>query len=148
LITIMALILILILRLAQEVSLDVSSPATVILAVYCVAIVAMTHDEFSLYRARVLAVNEVMATGVPSTSIQAGADFDGWTEIETAGRMVDDKSAISIIHLPSDCSYWFASFTLAINPRIFIMTSMPPAFSPCEFLWCNTAPGCLPAIAQ
>jgi hypothetical protein len=132
LITILALTLILILRLAQKNSLDVSLLAKVILTVYCVAIVAMTHDEFSLYRARVLAANEVMATGVPSTSIQVGGDFDGWTEIEAVGRMANDQSAISVIHLPSDCSYWFAYFTPAINPRIFIMTSMPPCFQP---LW-------------
>jgi hypothetical protein len=130
LITILGLTLILTLRLAQDVSLSIPMFAKAFLTISCVAIVAMTHDEFSLYRARVIVANEVIATGVPSTSIQAGADFDGWTEVETAGRMTDDASAISVINLPSDCSYWFAGLTPAVNPRIFIMTSMPSCFQP------------------
>ncbi|MGF7183664.1 hypothetical protein [Tunturiibacter psychrotolerans] len=130
LITILALAQILILRLMQDASLSIPSFTKSLLAVYCLVIVAMTHDEFSLYRARVLAAKEVMATGVPSTSIQAGADFDGWTELEAAGRMANDESAISIIKLPSDCSYWFAYFTPAISPRVFIMTSIPSCFQP------------------
>jgi hypothetical protein len=132
LITILALSLILILRLAQDLDLKIPLFAKVMLAIYCFAIVAMTHDEFSLYRARVIAANEVMATGVPSTSIQAGADFDGWTQLEAVGRMVNDESAISVINLPTDCSNWFARFTPAINPRVFILTSMPSCFQPME----------------
>jgi hypothetical protein len=130
LITILALVLILILRLSQDVSLSIPFFAKAFLAIYCATVIAMTHDEFSLYRARVLAANEVTATGVPSTAIQAGVDFDGWTEVETAGRMINDASDVSVINLPSDCSYWFAGLTPAVNPRIFIMTSMPSCFQP------------------
>jgi hypothetical protein len=43
--------------------------------------VAQAHDTFSYYRARVAAVDEMLAAGVPDGAIDGGFEFDGWVEI-------------------------------------------------------------------
>lgn len=62
-------------------------PATSQLALLAFAFYGLTgtHDWFAVNRARLEAAEEIRRSGVPSTAIQAGFDYDGWTQIEAAG---------------------------------------------------------------
>jgi hypothetical protein len=52
---------------------------------------ASLHDRMAMYRARAGAVNEVLATGVPATSISGGWDYDGWTELQLSSHIIDHR---------------------------------------------------------
>jgi hypothetical protein len=46
-----------------------------------------THDWFAVHRARLKAADEVRRSGVPRTAIQAGFEYDAWTQLEAAGHL-------------------------------------------------------------
>jgi hypothetical protein len=93
--------------------------------------VAATHDLFALNRARV-AVNEVRATGVQKNAVQAGFEYDGWTEIDQTGYVNESKiaypsNAFHINHQdlrrPPDCRLGFDPYTPALHPRYIVVLS-------------------------
>lgn len=96
---------------------------------------AGTHDWFALNRARAAAVAQIHSSGVPTTSIQGGFDYDGWTQIEAAG-FINDPRIINPPHayqpnleplkLQSQCRLDFARYTPAIHPRYFVVFSIMP----------------------
>lgn len=51
--------------------------------------VATTHDYLSAGRARQAAASALTAAGIPRTSFTAGMEYDGWTELEHSGHVVD-----------------------------------------------------------
>jgi hypothetical protein len=59
------------------------------IAVFAAFAIAGTHDIYSLFRARLAAVNELRSAGVPPTAIDGGLEYNGWTQIETA-RYIND----------------------------------------------------------
>ncbi len=82
--------LILILRFYQErVRPDIPVFTLVPIAIFAAFAIAGTHDIFSLFRARVALVDELRAAGVPPTAIDAGFEYNGWTQINVA-RFVND----------------------------------------------------------
>jgi hypothetical protein len=48
------------------------------------------HDLFSMYRATLAAANEMRAAGVPRDHIDAGFEYNGWTQITESGFMASD----------------------------------------------------------
>ncbi len=97
--------------------------------------IAGTHDWFALNRARVAAVEQIHVSGVPVTSIQGGFDYDGWTQIETAGyindpRIVNPPGAyrpnLEPLALQSRCRLDFARYTPAVRPKFFVVFSLMP----------------------
>lgn len=90
--------------------------------------VAGTHDLFATDRARLAAIKQLRAAGLPRTAFYAGFAYDGWTQIDTQGHI--DAGGIhtptGIHHLSkaqSDfnlCSYWVARFYPAIKPQYVI----------------------------
>jgi hypothetical protein len=61
------------------------------LTIFLMYATAIQHDRFAQCRARVGAVNEVLAAGIPVTAMSGGWDFDGWTELQRSGRIVDPR---------------------------------------------------------
>jgi len=55
---------------------------------------ASLHDRLALYRARVAAVQEVLAAGVPATSVSGGWDYDGWTELQVSSHIFDPRMRV------------------------------------------------------
>jgi|GEM_PF-5840647 len=53
--------------------------------------VSLLHDEFSLYRARVQAADQLVRAGIPRDHIYGGFEYDGWTEIEKTGYIKDPR---------------------------------------------------------
>jgi hypothetical protein len=106
-----------------------------VLSFFALYAIAGTHDWFALNRARVAAVAQIHATGVPTTSIQGGFDYDGWTQIEAAGYMNDARIVnpphayqpdLEPLILPSGCRLDFAPYTPAVQPRYFVVFSLMP----------------------
>jgi hypothetical protein len=63
--------------------------AWAILAVLGAYAVLSTQDFWSLARARVAATQRLEAAGIPRTSIDAGLEYNGWTQLLATGRMND-----------------------------------------------------------
>ena len=105
------------------------------LCLFALYATAGTHDWFALNRARAAAVAQIHALGVPTTSIQGGFDYDGWTEIESAGyindpRIINPPDAyqpnLEPLRLQSQCRLDFARYTPAIHPRYFVVFAIMP----------------------
>jgi hypothetical protein len=128
---IMPIAIICLLRLHQELIAPTLPPLSVIaLTIFAVLAIAGTHDWFAWSRARLVALNEIRASGVPRTKIQGGFEYDGWTQTEARGYI--NNSWIEVpagayhpdTHpqlLPDDCKFKFASFTPAIHPEFTII---------------------------
>jgi hypothetical protein len=91
--------------------------------------VAGTHDMFAEGRARLAAIEQLRAAGLPPTAFYAGFAYDGWTQIDAQGYI--DANGIhtptGIRHLPkakrnfdNPCYYWAATFYPAIKPQYVI----------------------------
>jgi hypothetical protein len=114
----------------------------VVLCLFGLYTTAGTHDWFALNRARVAAVAQIHASGVPTTSIQGGFDYDGWTQIEAAGYINDArivnppnvyKPSMEHLKLPSQCQLGFAPYTPAIHPKYFVVFSVMPCLQASKY---------------
>src|SRR5208283_658624 len=61
--------------------------ALALLAVLGSYAILSTQDLWSLARARIAATRKLEAAGVPRTAIDAGFEYNAWTELEVHGRM-------------------------------------------------------------
>lgn len=100
------------------------------LSLFALYAIAGTHDWFALNRARVTAVAQIRASGVPVTSVQGGFDYDGWTQVEAAGYINDARLRnpanayqvnLSPLQLPERCRLDFVEYTPAIHPEYFVV---------------------------
>jgi hypothetical protein len=104
--------------------------------------IASTHDWFALNRARIVAVEEVRATGVPKTAIQGAFEYDGWTQIEAAGFVNEERIEVPagafhknmrMYRLPERCWHFFGWYAPAIDPKYLIVSSPSPCFADSRF---------------
>jgi hypothetical protein len=104
--------------------------------------VAGMHDLFAMGRARLRAADEILATGVARTEIQAGFEFDAWTQLESAGYINDPRVRIPAgafhpkslpANAPAGCYFGFAEHTPAINPRYIFSFDQTSCNSPSQF---------------
>ena len=74
------------LRLFQDrVQPALPAATTVLVALFGLYAIAGTHDAFSMYRARQAAIEELRTAAIPDTSIDAGFEHNGATQIDRAG---------------------------------------------------------------
>ena len=137
LLPLMPIAIICLLRLHQEwiaPALPTFSVAT--LAFFSVLAIAGTHDCFADYRARLAAITEVRASGIPRTQIQGGYEYDGWTQLEITGHMngADVMSKLYRLKVPAGathpnnhrrlvadaCTLLFAPYTPDVDPKFTI----------------------------
>ena len=78
--------IIFLLRLFQDrVQPALPAATTVLVALFGLYAIAGTHDAFSMYRARQAAIEELRTAAIPDTSIDAGFEHNGATQIDRAG---------------------------------------------------------------
>jgi hypothetical protein len=114
------------LRFYQEkVSPRLPLPCFAVLFLFAAFGVAGTHDMFAVDRARLAAIGQLRAAGLPRTAFYGGFAYDGWTQIDTQGYIdVNDiRTPNGIRHLPAGrmkfnpCGYSFAKFYPAIRAQ-------------------------------
>lgn len=81
------LLLIWVLFSMQSVTARVALPAYLCLLIFAGYAVVTTHDYFSELRARALAGQQLERRGVPADRMSIGFEFDGWTQVRTAGHV-------------------------------------------------------------
>lgn len=137
-----AAIILMVLLYQRHVAERLPRVCALLVAVFGLYTMAATHDWFALNRARVAAVKEIEASGVPATSIQGGFDYDGWTQIEAAGYVNDARieRPAGAFHADRDaeslapaCRLNFASFTPEIHPRFFVVFQQMPCLADALF---------------
>jgi hypothetical protein len=113
-----------------------------ILALFTCFAVAGTHDEFAINRARLHAVQEVLAAGVPRTAVSGGIEYDGWTQIETQGYLNDPRlinppgSYHAPVYTIKDCrrrNSFFVDYTPAVVPEYIVVYTPMPCLEPSRF---------------
>jgi hypothetical protein len=139
----MPLAIVFLLRLYQQV-IGVNLPAIsfVMLGAFGFFSIAGTHDWFAANRARIIAVEEVRATGVPKTAIQGAFEYDGWTQIEAAGFVNEERievpagafhKNIRMYRLPERCWHFFGWYAPSIDPKYLIVSSPSSCFADSMF---------------
>ncbi|HEX6496738.1 MAG TPA: hypothetical protein VF018_14710, partial [Acidobacteriaceae bacterium] len=106
----------------------------VTLSLFALYGIGATHDLFAINRAIIRAVNEVRSQGVKENAIQAGFEYDGWTEIDQAGYVNESKMTypagayhenLQDHRRPGDCRMDFDPYTPALHPKfIVVLTPM------------------------
>ncbi|MGA2849113.1 MAG: hypothetical protein ABSE46_08960 [Terracidiphilus sp.] len=147
---------IVLLRLYQErvrPALPLASSALVLL--FALYAVAGTHDVFGMYRARLDAINELRAAGIADTSIDAGLEYNGMTQIERQGHIplpdirIPASAYLSQASIPrDDCQPQWAAlipavvpvYALSYDPRACGGLASFPAVSYHEWLVARTVP--------
>lgn len=107
--------------------------------------VAGTHDWFAVNRARLQAAEQVCRAGVPRTAIQAGLEYDGWTQLEVDGYMNNPDIrhppdayhpvSVSSDSRPACARIWFdeATFMPAVKPYYFVVHAPLGCLRPTSF---------------
>jgi hypothetical protein len=132
--------IIVLLRMHQQwVAPHVPAVSVAVMLVFAIVSICGTHDWFAFNRARLSAVRSLNASGVPNTSIQAGFEYDGWTQIEAAGyvnekRMILPAGAFHEIlpqfQIAKECRSYFSVYATAIQPKYSIDSYPLPCFAP------------------
>jgi hypothetical protein len=133
--------------------------ATLLVAVIALYAIAVTHNMFSLDRARVALAAELSANGVPDTSVDNGWEYNFDVEIQQAGYLNDARIVLPAhAYIPSPpppagiCHMLFADDTPHIHPLYGIsfqpnVCNGPAPFAPVHYSrWLATAPGTLYAV--
>ena len=139
----MPLAIVVLVRLYRRV-VDDDMPAIcfLMLGVFGFFSIAATHDWFALNRARIVAVEEIHATGVPKTAIQGAFEYDGWTQIEAAGYINEERIEVPagafrinmrMYRLPEKCWHYFGWYASAIDPIYVIVSSPSRCFADSKF---------------
>jgi hypothetical protein len=143
LVGLMPLGIILLIRLYQRVAKD-DLPAIcfLMLGAFGLFSIAGTHDWFAFNRARIVAVEEIHATGVPKTAIRGAFEYDGWTQIEAAGFINEERIEVPagayrknmrMNQLPEKCRDDFGWYAPAIDPKYVIVSSPSQCFANSTF---------------
>lgn len=114
----------------------------VLLIVYAAFAVAATHTLFAWHRARFAAIQELRAAGTPPTEIQAGFEYDGWTQIEQSGhvnnKLVKNPPGAyqpprSKADLKNLCDYNFLAWAPSLHPKYAVDFGPAACFLPSQF---------------
>jgi len=125
-------ILFLLLLYQQWVAPNLPAASIAALTIFALFAIAGTHDWYAAYRARVAAINEVRASGVPRTEIQGGFEYDNWTQLEQTGR-IDSQVGNSQPPGPGDCWYYYASYAPAVHPRFTVLFPGTACATPSQY---------------
>jgi hypothetical protein len=91
--------------------------------------VAMMHDAFAIYRARVKVADALRARGVPRSEILGGFEYDSWTQLELAGHINNDPvryprngyQPIKDCSGPDSLQLWYRELVPEVRARYFII---------------------------
>jgi len=96
-----------------------------VIALFACFGIALTHDYLAAGRARVTAASTVTHAGIPRTHVSAGLEYDGWTQLEQAGRIPSPKeqAASPPRRFPVSPPFWFWTKTPSVDPQYVVTYS-------------------------
>jgi hypothetical protein len=128
----------------------------VLVVIMAITGVAITHNHFALYRARVALANELLASGVPDTSVDNGFEYNFAVELRVAGHLNEENvvfpanASIPEPPLPpSTCKMFWHTKTPHITPLYGISFDPNACYGPAPFApiqysrWLSHSPGTL-----
>jgi hypothetical protein len=130
------------LRLYQErVSPRLPALSYATLAAFSIFTILGTHDWFAMHNARVAAIDTLLEANIPSSQLQAGFEYDGLTQIDNAGTVVDPRvklpAGIELQYippgLPSSCAALFDPLTPSVHPIYFLAFQKAPCVTDSQF---------------
>jgi hypothetical protein len=96
--------------------------------------IATTHDYIAAGRARAQAAAALTSAGIPRTSITAGFEYDGWTQLEQSGVTASFHAGMPLSHAyPVSPPYRFWAATPSVDPVYFVMYSRLAALHDSRF---------------
>lgn len=116
--------------------------SVLVLSIFALLTICGTHDWFAWSRARLAAIDEIRASGVPRIQIQGGFEYDGWTQIEANGYINWPWIEVPAgayhpytqgPHIPSECQFGFAPYTPSIYPRFTIVPAPRGCLAPTNY---------------
>jgi hypothetical protein len=111
----------------------------VLMGLFALFGIAMTHDYLAAGRARLLAATTATSAGIPRTHISAGLEYDGWTQLEQTGRIpppaeqASGHSSNGAHRYPISPPYWFWPKTPAVDPKYVVTHSRLPGLVDSQF---------------
>ncbi len=118
--------------------------------------IAVTHNTFALYRARIALAAELNADGVPSTSVNNGWEYNFGIELQHAGYINDSRivrPANAYVAVPppppGPCTMFFFEKTPDIHPLYSVSFEPDTCYGPAPFApvhysrWPYRTPGTL-----
>ncbi len=132
-------------------------PATLLLiAIWAVYSIAITHNMFSFYRARAKLADELRAHGIPDTRVDNGWEYNFMVELRHSDHINDPRIAapsgayVPVAPLPSDSCpmFWFGR-TPHVRPIYGVSFDPNACYGPAPFApvhysrWLASSPGTL-----
>jgi hypothetical protein len=102
--------------------------AWIVLVLFAAYGTATTHDFSSALRARVTVAKDLQARGISKERISAGLEYDGWTQLQTAGQIASIQKPV-LLHPDNTHEFWFWRFTTVLRPEYVVTYSRFPAGS-------------------
>ena len=102
--------------------------AFTVMALLAIFTTASTHDLFATSRARLDAANQLRAAGITRPELNAGLEYDGWTELEQAGyinnpRLMNPPGAYRYTEsrkMPYACDLWYLNWMPALESHYLL----------------------------
>ncbi len=144
-------------RLYQE-RIQARMPRAALLLVAATAVygIAMTHNMFSLYRARVKLAAELRSHGVPDTSVDNGWEYNFMVELRHSDHINDPRIVVpSGAYVPSpplpadSCPIFWSDYTPHVRPIYGVSFDPNACYGPAPFApvhysrWLAKSPGTL-----
>jgi hypothetical protein len=135
---------------------QIPTAGIVLVAIMAVTGVAIVHNHFALYRARVTLANELIADGIPDTSVDNGFEYNFAVELRIVGHLNEENvvfpanASIPEPRLPATtCKMFWHTKTPHITPLYGISLDPnacygPAPFAPVQYArWLSHSPGTL-----
>jgi hypothetical protein len=133
--------------------------SVLLIAIMAIYGVAVTHNMFSLDRARIALASELRSNGIPDSSVDHGWEYNLLTELQLAGY-INEKEIVLPAHAytptppppPGICQMLFYDRTPHIHPLYGIsfqpnVCNGPAPFAPVHYsIWLSSSPGTLYAV--
>ncbi|WP_353066526.1 hypothetical protein RBB77_08605 [Tunturibacter psychrotolerans] len=142
LMSLFVLALLCLLRLYQErVSARLPALSYATLVAFSIFTILGIHDWFAMHNARVAAIDTLHKANISSSQFQAGFEYDGLTQIDNAGTVVDSRvklpAGIELQYappgLPSNCAALFDPHTPSVHPIYFLAFQKAPCVTDSQF---------------
>ncbi len=142
LMSLFVLALLALLRLHQDrVSPRLPALSYATLVAFSIFTILGTHDWFAMHNARVAAIDKLHKANISSSQFRAGFEYDGLTQIDNAGTIVDPRvklpAGVELKYappgIPSDCTALFDPYTPSIHPVYFLAFQKAPCVTDSQF---------------